>query len=148
MRTAAEYSSMIITNFAEEKRIGSWNMKGSIRLHGVVLLTMLYCFAIGTINISPAYPGFQDNESASEIEQISAWSSKLYCQISPSENSINNINNLPVKPLKTQFAGFWAILKVTNHLFETELSQYSTLARNVLIKFRKSDLIFPFQYFW
>lgn len=139
---------MVITNFAAEKRIHTRIMKDRIRLHFVVLLTMLYCFAIGTINVSPAFPGFQDTGSASEIERISVWSSKLYCQTSPSESSINNNNNLPAKPHKTQFAGSWAILKVSNQLFETELTQYSELTRNVLIKFRKSDLIFPFQYFW
>ena len=123
-------------------------MKSSIRILNMVFLTAIYCFAIGAVSNSYAYSDFSNNQTSSEEKISSNFSSTLFYHTSQSESSLNSFNNLPVPNFKNSFTGLWAIINASEQLFQTNFVQYSTFSRNLLIRHRKSDIIFQFNYFW
>ena len=123
-------------------------MKSSIRILSVVFLTAIYCFTIGVVTKSFAHSDFKNYPTSSQEKIISDFSIKLFCHTSQSESSVNNLNNLPAPNLKNSFTEFWGIVKATEQLIESEFSQYISNSRKILINHRKSDIIFPFHYFW
>lgn len=122
----------------------------SIRIFSVICLMTIYCFSIGVVTNSFTYSDFKSNQFPSSQEKIvSDFSTNLFLHASQHENSVNNLNNFPAPTFKNHSHENWAIAKVTKHLFDTEFSQYITFfSRNILINCRKSNIIFPFQYFW
>jgi len=123
-------------------------VKSSIRILSVVFLTAIYCFAIGVVTKSLAHSDFHSNTTTSQEQYFSDFSTKLFCHTSQSESSVNNYINQPVPSFKNPFNGLWTITKTTEQLFETAFSQYTNISRNFLIQHRKTDIIFPFHYFW
>lgn len=123
-------------------------MKSNIKTLNVVFLTAIYCFAIVFVAKTVAHFDFKDISTSSQEKITSDFSTKLFCHTSQSESSVNNINNLPTPNLKKPFNGLWVITKTIEQLFETAFSQYTNISRNFLIQHRKSDIIFPFHYFW
>jgi hypothetical protein len=123
-------------------------MKKNIRILSVIFLTVIYCFAIVAVANSLTHSDNPNNPISSQENIISDFSVKLFYQTSQSESSGNSFKNLPVLNFKNPFTGLWAIIKITEQFLETEFSQYKYFARNILINHRKSDIIFPFHYFW
>lgn len=123
-------------------------MKNNIRILSVVFLTAIYCFAKGVVTKSLAHSDFHSNTTTSQEQYFSDFSTKLFCHTSQSESSVNNYINQPVPSFKNPFNGLGEISKTTEQLFETAFSQYTNISRNFLIQHRKTDIIFPFHYFW
>lgn len=123
-------------------------MKNKIRLISVVVLTAIYCFAIGAVYNTTKQSDFNNNVSFSKERVISELSEKIFCHTYQSESSVNSYNNPPAPNIKKQFTGSWATLYINEQLIESEYSQYLIFTRSILINLRKSDIIFPFQYFW
>lgn len=123
-------------------------MKNNIRILSIIFLTTTYCFAIGLVTKSLTHSDFQSNSTSSQYQYFSDFSTKLFCHTSQSENSVNNYNNLPTPSFKYPFNDLWSITKTTEQLFETAFSQYTNISRNFLIQHWKTDIIFPFHYFW
>ncbi|MBN2892969.1 MAG: hypothetical protein JXL97_13965 [Bacteroidales bacterium] len=123
-------------------------MKNKIRILSAVVLTAIYCFAVGAVKESLTHSDFQNNSTTSQEQYFSDFSTKLFCHTSQTESSVSNINNLPAPNFKNSINELWTIAKTTEHLFETAFSQYTNISRNFLIQYRKTDIIFPFHYFW
>jgi hypothetical protein len=123
-------------------------VNNSIRILGVVFLTAIYSFAIGVVTKSLAHSDFNINSTTSQEQCFSEFSIKFFCHTSKFESSVNNYINQTVPCFKNPFNGLWAIAKTTEQLFEIAFSQYTNISRNFLIEYRKSDIIFPFHYFW
>ena len=123
-------------------------MKNKIRILSAVVLTAIYCFAVGAVKESLTYSDFQSNSTTSQEQYFSDFSTKLFCLTSQTESSVSNINNLPAPNFKNSINELWTIAKTTEQLFETAFSQYTNISRNFLIQHRKTDIIFPFHYFW
>jgi hypothetical protein len=123
-------------------------VKNHFKILNVILLTAIYCFAIGAVNNSLIHFDFSNNKSSSQEEAISYISEKLFLHTSHSECSVKDYNNLPAPNFKNHFTGLWAVLKAKEQLYGSEFSQYTTFTRTILINHRKSDIIFPFHYFW
>ncbi len=123
-------------------------MKSNLRSISVVFLTAIYCFSLGIVTKSFAHSDFQHESTVSQEKFIADLSLKQFCHTSQSESSINNYNKLPTPNFKNLFTGFWGIIKSSEQFFDAEFSQYKIFSRNNLINYRKSDIIFPFHYFW
>ena len=123
-------------------------MKNHIKILSVIGLTAIYCIAIGAVNTSLIHSDISFNKSSSQEKVISYLSEKFFLHTSHSESSIKDYNNLPAPNFKNQFSGIWAILKANEQLFGSEFSRYTIFTRTILINHRKSDIIFPFHYFW
>lgn len=115
---------------------------------GVVLLTAIYCFAIGVAVTTPAHANSQIYSTTSQEEYGIDFSTKFFYHISQSEISIGNYSNQPTLNFKNPFNTLWVHAETTEQLFESIIAQYISIAKNLLINYRKSDLIFPFHYFW
>jgi hypothetical protein len=120
----------------------------SSRILSVIFLTTIYCFGLGVVTKSFAHSDFHSDPTSAEEIIISDYSQKLFCHTSQIESSVNSLNNLPVTSFKFSFVDVSAIAKTTEQVFETEFSQYTTLSKDNLVNHRKSDIIFPFHYFW
>lgn len=123
-------------------------MKNSIRLLIAVSLAAIYCFAIGVVTNSLGYSDFRSNSNSSQEKCFSNLSTQLFCHTSQTESSLNYTNILPSPNFKNSFNGIWAIIKATGKLYNTTFTLYKTFSRNVLVNHRKTDIIFPFHYFW
>lgn len=122
-------------------------MKTNIRILSIVCLIAVYCLAIGGGTKSYALSNSGQKEVSSQEQFNICLSTKLFCHTFLFENAVNN-NSLPVPNLKNSFIDVWAITNSLEALFETIFSQYSRFSTNTLINHRKSDIIFPFHYFW
>jgi len=123
-------------------------MNSNLRFACISFLTTIYCFAIVVVIKSVTFSDFQGNSNTTQEQYFSEFSTKLFSHTLQSESSVNNTNNLPTPNFKNPFNGIWAITKTTERLFETAYSQYTNISKNFLIQYRKTDIIFPFHYFW
>lgn len=120
-------------------------MKNSIRILGATVLLAIYCFAISVVTTSLSRSQFQKIDQDKYFSNVT---SNLYFHTSPSESSVNNFTNFASPVFKNVYTGLWAIVKAIEHVSEAEFSQYTITSGNFLINYRKSDIIFPFHYFW
>ena len=73
--------------------------------------------------------------------------SKFY-DISQTKTSVNSFNNNLPSPIKNQFNKFWSVIKYTEQLVFIRITQHFIPDSDFLIPFQKTDIIFPFNYFW
>ncbi len=64
------------------------------------------------------------------------------------ENSVNTINNYPVPVYKILFNKYLAVENVYNNIIKTGYSHYIKFSLKYLVNHTKSDLLFPFHWFW
>jgi hypothetical protein len=112
------------------------------------MLTAVYCFAVSVVTNSFVDSYSHSNSTPTEGRFVSEVFAKINNHALLSEPSTNNSYTGPVKGFKNPFNKLWATTKTSEHLTEPEFSQYTKSFRNVLIKHRKTDFIFPFHYFW
>jgi hypothetical protein len=68
---------------------------------------------------------------------------------SKNENTLQEINEFQVSTsLKNNPNNFSSFSKVTEGIYLSTYSQYTTAFYNFSIRYRKVDIIFPFHYFW
>jgi hypothetical protein len=73
--------------------------------------------------------------------------SKLY-DITQTKTSVNTINNNLPTPIKNQFNKIWSVIKYAEQFVFTKITQHFIPDSDFLIPFQKTDIIFPFNYFW
>jgi len=122
-------------------------MKDRFRIFSAGFFTVLYCFAVFTVTKSVSQTDFNKHSDPTE-RVISHLSAKLFTHTPYAESSVNSFNNLPAPGFKNSFT---ELLAGHHHLqirIKTFYSQYKKYANCILPNNRKSDLIFPFHYFW
>lgn len=123
-------------------------MKKLISVASIIVITALYCQAIGAVTKALSHIDSQQTSTASQEQLISDLSTKLFYHTTKSESSVSNYSSLPSKIVKTSFGGLWTTLKKPENLYKSAFTHYATLSTNLLIEHRKTALIFPFHYFW
>lgn len=123
-------------------------MKGSIERAGIVLVTAIYCVAMGLVSHTAAASNHRYISSTEQEKFQDDFSTKLLSQPSQSVNSILQYNNHSNPTFKSQVIGFGVLEQTTEYLYQSRFLQYTLFTTNLRINRRKSDLIFPFQYFW
>ncbi len=123
-------------------------MKNKTKKISVFVLIAIYSIAIYGVNNSKIHSDFKYNQLTSQEKVISNFSNTLLYHTSQSEKLITNFNNLPEPTVKNHFTGLEATLSINEQLFKTKFSQHTISTKGVLINYRKSDIIFPFHYFW
>ncbi|MDW5289601.1 hypothetical protein [Formosa sp. PL04] len=123
-------------------------MKKAVKFSGVLLLTVLYCFALYSV-AQPLPKTFIVNSNPSEQQQkVSTVTKSLFNLTSESENLSVSFNPSPGPFLKIPlFESGWHS-KLNEQLVLAQISQYTKHQTNTLVKYRKTDSIFPFHYFW
>lgn len=123
-------------------------MKNSVRILSVLLLTAIYCYAIGTVDASFTSADSKGTLHTEQEKYNLNVASQLFCPTSQTENSVSSPSQLPTPSIEKQYNQQWAAIKAAEQLFETEFHHYSQVSRNFLILCRKVDLLFPFHHFW
>ncbi|MDO6518860.1 hypothetical protein [Zobellia uliginosa] len=121
-------------------------MKSVKKVFGLFVLTAIYCCAIG-MGLNTDQTLSAENQSHSPKESISSVSAKLYCHTSESETTIDGPSSNSADWLEGpgKVLGYF---KASERTFESKITQYTRFSKNLLISYRKTDIIFPFHYFW
>jgi len=124
-------------------------MKNRNNILGVLLLISVYCFGfyvhITTTPTSNQWVNEKQNEQRSNLK---ASSKCFYEHTQPFENLFSDVLEKPLLDFKLPNIAFWNIVYTNNLLFNTKFKQYTKHLKTILIRQRKSNLIFPFHYFW
>ncbi|MCE1200929.1 MAG: hypothetical protein LWX09_02390 [Bacteroidia bacterium] len=123
-------------------------MVNKLRILSAILLAAIYCHTAIAVKKPIVHSQVINHETSSQETLLAEFSLDQFFHTSKTEQSVNQINNLPAPDVKNPSAGFWAIFNATERQIVREYSQYSRYAGNFLINYRKANLIFPFHYFW
>lgn len=144
---------IIIENDSKKNNILNRNtcyisgVKNLIKISGIALLSLVYCFSISLASDISQNPGFSVKTTSEKVNKDLSVSIKQFSNTAEAESLVNPFSNsLPT--LKDTNNGFSAIVKIRELFFANEFSQYIFTARNFLIKYGKANIIFPFHYFW
>lgn len=64
------------------------------------------------------------------------------------ENGAHSYNSVVFPSLKNPPVKFSDAVKGANHLYINGYTQYRFYSQHVLIRFLRTDIVFPFHYFW
>lgn len=115
---------------------------------GIVFFTTIYCFSI--FYATGKQPTVSSvSQSAKEKKNDEAAISIInFCPASESESAENTFNYSVPPNFKIAFPDFWAITKTAEQYMANKFRQYAAVLKYFPIQFSKTDIIFPFQYFW
>lgn len=121
--------------------------KFGIGILSIVLLTSLLFHEVVRESLTAKvdtsfeiYKGSHKTYTAAEAQVLSSAT-----QI---EVSTTNFSNPTFPEFRTTWAANRFRNKVIEALVKTKYSQYVNVSKNILVNYRKSDLIFPFHYYW
>lgn len=125
-------------------------VKKTIRIIALLNISVLYCFIISlysgnALTHSSAFSKLTKSESKN---CCTLPASDLLCHTAQATISAPAFTTAPSSSLKNPFNDFWAWAKLTDGVFFSTFLQYSFYSQNLLIRFRQTDIIFPFHYFW
>lgn len=124
-------------------------MKSTNNIFRVLLLVTIYCFGIyssaNSLPFSNEVVLHQDNDSKT---YFSASSKTLSPHAQQTEVSVSDVAEVVTPSFKLPFISFNSHLNKSELLFTSRYKQYKLYANILLIRYRKSDLIFPFHSFW
>lgn len=124
-------------------------MKKAFRIFSLLTVSALYSFVIGLYSSNAFIDNFTHSQTNPDAKQYSSLiSSTLLYHTAQTESSFTVRTNVPPSSLKNPFNEFPAYLRTTEQLFFNVFSQYRFYSQNLLVRLLKTDLIFPFHYFW
>lgn len=123
-------------------------MNKILRFVGIGFITLLYCFAIGIVDIASGNSNRPINFDIDQQSYFTQVKTNLCCHKSQTEELVNNINNVPSTNVKDRFKRISIIIENSLRVFESKYSQYCFYYDDLLIRYRKYNFLFPFHYFW
>lgn len=115
-----------------------------------LLIIILYCFIISgySYNHLKTETAFSKGQSSDQKQYYSLVSDNLFCHTVQSEDSVNFVNNFPTSSPKDYHNYTLSSGKAAGLFISGTFLKYIFCSRNFIIKFRQTDIIFPFHYFW
>ncbi|WP_405296254.1 hypothetical protein [Algibacter sp. Ld11] len=126
-------------------------MKNWNSILGVFLLVSVYCFGVYTPSQTLPYSSLHNLEqsnSSTHKENLEANSKLLQPHTQQFENLVSDLAEVSFPELQLSYNSFYAVIFSNHILFNAKFKQYQNYLKNILIRQRKSDLIFPFHNFW
>ena len=114
----------------------------------VIFVAVIYCFAAFLSTDVLFHTSFKYSLKSSEERHFSDVAKSVYTQPYPAESLLSHAPAGPIQVLKKPSEFSRVFSENEEKLIESEFSQYSNHSEKQLIHYRKSDLIFPFHYFW
>ncbi len=111
----------------------------------VIFLSAVYCYALGSLSFSHVKPISDNTEKGAHFTSVST---DLFSGIVHSERNFSPSRNYSDPSFKTHLGGPWTLEKNQKAAFISQYSQYVSFSKNLRIRHRKADIIFPFHYFW
>ena len=122
------------------------NVKKATGIFSVFIAVMLYCFATGMglclFLQSATRPLPQTTHQHFAVAAVPG------CQHSGAEIPLNVFSISRPAPLENSFSRIFAMLRPAERFLERWFAHYALSAENFPVRLRKSNLIFPFHYFW
>ncbi|TLP80235.1 hypothetical protein [Maribacter sp. ACAM166] len=124
-------------------------MKNLHQVLKVLLLITIYCIGISSSAKSLSDANAQTIEQNNEQKKYFSSAYKIL-QPHAQESQICSVNlaEFVAPNYESHSKGFWVVLKSSELLFNARFKQYIIYSKTLLIRHRKSDLIFPFHNFW
>jgi hypothetical protein len=124
-------------------------VKKLVRIIALSAVSALYCFLISLYSSNAlTYRSASSKLSTSESRKYNTFPiSDLICHVAQATISAPASVTTPSFSLKNPFHGLWAWVNPTKQAFVSTFSQYIFYSQNLLIRFEKTDIIFPFHYF-
>ncbi|MFB6319484.1 hypothetical protein [Saccharicrinis sp. FJH54] len=120
-----------------------------LRQISVVILAVFYLSGSGLLPGSGNLLPFQSSSNnQNHIRYCSLVASPPCIGVTEPEISVSESACCQLIDFKHAFNSPDGIIKVNGFLIGTTYFQYTKIAENFLVLFRKADMLFPFQYFW
>lgn len=124
-------------------------MKNWHKILRVFLLVSIYCLGVYVPTKTALNSSAQTFEQNKEQKAYLNSASKiLYPHTQQLENSISDITECSFSTFNLPYQVFCTIAYPVDILFRARFKQYKNYLKTLLIRQRKSDLIFPFHNFW
>jgi hypothetical protein len=123
-------------------------VKNIVRIAGVSLFTAIWFVVTGAAANLNDYPAYHDNHVFPHTSVTPGIATQLFFNATQAESEVNSFNNFPVPACKDPFSAPGAISKAIEQILNVSFAQYSRRSRDFPVHCRKSDIIFPFHYFW
>lgn len=120
-------------------------MKKAAKYFGVLLFAAVYCFAVGRVSTSDVTYMALKTEKGKHITSVST---DLFSGLVSTFRSFSSSHSVSNPNLKNSLKGPWILEKTHKAVFISKYAQYVNSAKNLLVRHRKADYIFPFHYFW
>ncbi|NRR91970.1 hypothetical protein HSX10_10375 [Winogradskyella undariae] len=115
----------------------------------VLLFISIYCFGIGVSALTATNSNTQVFvQNNGQEDSFSTASKTHFIHTDQSEISVSNFLESSVSNDDLSLDDFIIVLFLNKLLFNAKFKQYENHFKNLLIRHRKSDLIFPFHNFW
>ena len=121
-------------------------MKKLVKPLTALFLASSYCLALGVASFSHSITAFQGDVAAERGGYFTAISVNLPGLASQIKTAANHFGEASAFDHSSAASG--AAIQAADYLAEGAFIHYAALAQFILVRYRKSDLIFPFHYFW
>jgi hypothetical protein len=123
-------------------------LKKQNNILSVLFFITIYCFGIG-FSIQKTTFSYKFTEIGKKHKkQISSLSNALYFHTPATETTFSEITEYSIPNFNQNLDSFWVIMFSSELRFYAIFRQYKTYLKTILVRYRKSDLIFPFHNFW
>lgn len=123
-------------------------VKQQVRLWSVVLLTAIYCMAVGISTRTIAHANVPMSATSEQAAFVANDLPALLSHAPKAEQTTNTFSSFPTPSFEKSIDHYWAFGHVAERIFHAVFVQYSRFYVTLLIQHRKADLLFPFHYFW
>ncbi|WP_223267226.1 hypothetical protein [Polaribacter sp. IC073] len=115
----------------------------------ILLFVVIYCFGIfASVKTLPTAIAQTTVQNKKQKEYTTTVSNVLYTHVQESENLLSDFTAYETSDFKTFSNNFEPFVCSNEFIFRTKFKQYQNYFKNLLIRNRKTDLIFPFHNFW
>ena len=125
-------------------------MKTTLKYISITTLSILYCIitclCIG--NTFASNTTFSPPNNLITQSHQSTFSDTIFYHTAQAENVICISNNIPSASIKYSFKNNADGIKVAAQLFLHTFYQYSFYSKNEIARLQRTDIIYPFHYFW
>lgn len=124
-------------------------VKKIFRIFAILTIFILYGFVLSLYSNNAFIDNYISSQTTSEAKQYnSLTSSCLLCHTAQTGCSIAVHTNGSLSLHKNFFSEFSICLRASEQLFFVAFSQYRFYSQNLLGRLQRTDIIFPFHYFW
>lgn len=124
-------------------------MNKFVKICYTAFLLSLYILVIGLYSSNAVKINTSSYNNQTENTQFSARINAVIFFHTPQiESLVNVFNNLPSPNFKNSIFKLVKCNAIAQHFLNTSFSKYQFFSINILLSFFKTDIIFPFHYFW
>lgn len=123
-------------------------VKKLLRISALTAISALYCFFISIYCSLALNAGIVFSNSTYQAFYPSSAPSSSFYHTERAESSVSTRHNIPRTTFKNPFNQFSAYCATAVQTFNNSYSPYIYFSENLFIRFKNTEIIFPFHNFW